>query len=91
MERTDIFSIEVAKNIATNGRLFCVMMFVAAIAAYVKTGDASFLRLSCAFVLPVGAACVVDNFEWPSLRDVCMLVIYAWAFIFAVVFFFAIG
>jgi hypothetical protein len=50
----------IAKNVAVNGRLAVAMIFIVAVAAYLKEGDALFARLALGAAIPVGLAYVVD-------------------------------
>lgn len=65
-----------AKNVATNGRLFCVMVAAAAIAG-------GHPALAVLMALPVGMSCLVDQISVPSTRALMSTLVYAYAAIVA--------
>lgn len=50
----------VARNMATNGRLFCVMQFIACLVVYVVTRNPSFAALAMLAALPVSISVIID-------------------------------
>lgn len=62
----------VAKNVATNGRLFCVMLAAAAIAG-------GYPALAVFAAMPVGLSCLVDQISVPSTRALMSTLVYAFA------------
>lgn len=58
----------VARNIATNGRLFCVMAFIVSLALFMVTRDRSFAVIALMFTAVVGATTVVDPLPAGRLR-----------------------
>lgn len=69
---TEAERIVVAKNIATNGRTFCVLLFVACLAVYLNTFDLHFLRLAVVSALPIGLLSLVERTSSRLLHDVAM-------------------
>ena len=67
-----------AKNVATNGRLFCIMLAAANIAG----GHPAMAVLAA---LPVGLSCLVDQISVPSTKALMSTLVYAFAAIVAVV------
>ena len=60
----------VRKNIATNGRLFCVALAVIDLVIYLKTGNRGFAMLAVFAVAPVALAVVTDQIANPFHRQV---------------------
>lgn len=71
-------ALAVAKNVATNGRLFCIMLAAAVIA-----GGHPALAILAA--LPVGASCLVDQITVPSTRALMSTLVYGFAASLAIV------
>lgn len=78
----------VANNVATNGRLFCLMLFVAALVLHVLDPAANLDRIAALSILPVGASCVVDMMPRPIAR-VASLIVYAFAAVLVLILVFA--
>lgn len=81
----------VMKNVAANGRLFCAMVFVACLAAFIEGYGVRFGRLAVLAAIPVGMACLVDQMKPGRLRIVTALSSYALAAVAAALFLLMIG
>ncbi|QND53469.1 hypothetical protein HB779_17425 [Phyllobacterium sp. 628] len=68
----------VAQNIATNGRLFCVMLFIVCLIA--KLGVFAVIA-----ALPVGLSCIADALPAGKLKSLFSLLIYALAAFVAII------
>jgi hypothetical protein len=64
--------LEIAKNIATNGRWFCALLTL----INLGSGHPAIATLAA---LPIGASCLVDQMQVGRLFAVATIVIYAWA------------
>lgn len=81
----------VAKNVAANGRLFCTMLAVIGIAAYMVTREPWYLRAALLATLPIGSSCIVDQLPAGSVRVLASLATYSLAAAVALVLLFTIG
>lgn len=69
-----------AQNVATNGRLFCVMLFAISLAAYVTGRGEWFGVLALLSALPVGLSVIAESLDSPVIwRVVIGLAVYAWS------------
>lgn len=67
----------VQRNIATNARLFCTMLFVVALAGALMKGNPSlWLTLAVFSALPVGLAVVIDQLPAGRSRSFATLAVY---------------
>ena len=78
----------VAKNVATNGRLFCLMLFVAALVLAASGFGSGYAKIAALATLPVGASCVVDQMEG-KVAAVASILVYVYAAVLALVLIFA--
>lgn len=69
----------VAQNVATNGRLFCAMLFTACLTMFVVRSDPAFAALAVVAAVPVGASCIVDQISHTAIRSIAALAVYACA------------
>lgn len=90
MENNQISWAMIAQNIATNGRLFCSMLFVACLAAFIAGHGAWFARLAILAALVVGSSCIIDQLPAP-LQKLWGLLNYALAALVAFLFLVTIG
>lgn len=87
----DQWNIEVAKNVAANGRAFCLMIFAASIAAFVTGYGSAFGRYAILCALPVGASCILDQLPNNRLRMIAAALIYGFSALMAFIVFIEIG
>lgn len=62
-------TLAVARNAATNGRLFCVMLFVACLTVFAVRDDGVFAALAIFAAAPVGLAYLVDPLPAGPLKS----------------------
>lgn len=83
--------LEVAKNIATNGRLFCLMLFAVSLAAFALGRGSFFGVLAVVSASPVGMSCLVDLMPAGNRRAFAALGVYAFTISLYLVLLFTIG
>ena len=69
--------LEIAKNIATNGRWFCALLTL----INLGSGHPAIATLAA---LPIGASCLVDQMPFGQPRAAATISVYAWAIAIAV-------
>lgn len=79
------------KNIATNGRLFCFMLFFIALAAFMDGYGAWYGRIAVLAALPVGLSCIIDQMQAGRPRLIATLCTYSIAAIVALILFINLG
>lgn len=79
------------KNIATNGRLFCLMVFALCLVAFACGYGVRFARLAALAAAPVGLACIVDQMKAGPVRFALTILSYSVAALAALVFLLMIG
>lgn len=73
----------IAQNIATNGRWFCVLLFIACVAVFCKGYGERYIALAALSALPIGLTYMAEAFDVPYIRG---FVSIASVFILAAVF-----
>lgn len=91
MHEDPSFRLAIAKNVAENGRLFCQMLFLLCLVAFILGYGAWFARLAVFAALPVGSSCIFDQFPNGPIRFVGSLLIYSLAALVAILFLATIG
>lgn len=78
----DVEAFEIARrqNIATNGRLFCLMLFAACMLLWVFKPGNSFMYLALFSALPVGLAAIADAIPFERMRMAVSSISYSTAF-----------
>lgn len=66
-------------NIATNWRLFCVMIFAANVAEYLNGGGVVFMQLAVISAFPVGLSCIVEKLKPGRLQTIAARATYSLA------------
>jgi uncharacterized membrane-anchored protein YjiN (DUF445 family) len=85
----DFVSLEIAKNAAMNGRLFCLMIFAVNLAAFVTGYGDWYARLAVMCAVPLGMSVITDWMSDGHAKDVMFLATVALAIIVAAVTFFS--
>lgn len=83
-DQSSAFKLAVAMNVTTNARMYCGMMFAAALVMYVKTGDG--IGFALLFAAPVGVSVVADLAPAGRVRAFLSVMIYAYTIILSVCF-----
>lgn len=81
------WQIETAKNIASNGRLFCAMIFIVSLAAFVGGYGTQFARIAILCAAPVGLSCIIDQMPYGRAYSLLSLGNYALAAFLAIILF----
>lgn len=90
-DRMEHWQLETAKNIATNGRLFCVMIFIVALSAFFGGFGAHFMRIALLCAAPVGLSVIIDQMPHGRAYVLLSLGNVALAAMLAVILFLSIG
>lgn len=83
---------EIVKNAATNGRLFCVMLFVVALVSYANGWGVHFGQIAVLAALPIGAAVVIDiMLRDPKVKAIAAAGLHIYTAILAIVLLASVG
>lgn len=85
----DFWSLETAKNVATNGRLFCVMLFAVSLVAFASGYGNWYARHAILFAVIVGLSIISDQLPVGVPRAFLEMAIYLFAAFLAVTLFLA--
>lgn len=67
-EDADLIDIEVAKNVAQNGRWFCALVSFISLVAFTYFNDLMAFRLAVLSVAPIGLSVIADQLEYGPTR-----------------------
>lgn len=72
----DDYQLEIARNVARNGRLFCIILCAVALAAYLVTHAPAFAIVAALCAVPVGLSCLAEPFQPTTFSAALALAVY---------------